>query len=554
MNTIQATSPVGVNRLGDVSAMSLYRRASAAFQEANKWQGVWLRLMTFIGPQLNNYYNASGTGKRPNCYDNSAMHYTNSYVAQFIANVFPPESKWASFRPSYAMIRDFADKNGDNVNDMESWNHIYDYLQRGCEKLTDRVFDVIADSNFDEVIPAVVRNFAISCGAMHVGKDTYRGHGVSFYAPPLGSFGFDADSLGNIYGIFYQTKMLLANARLQWKLINVPSHIQEDTEVAITECTVRNGDKWTYYVLLCAGKGRGNDPVAIVTKPRDLDFCTWALLKDRANAGELWPRGILMNCLPDIEATNSDAYLDRLNREMATYTSFMYKDDGSIDPKTFNLRPGSLIKVASTGGPNGPSLMPITMPYNLAAHQATRDENRSDLMRTLLGDPMLSKDYNSYQSAREWSDRQRLNQIRHGGYYGAIQQFARAALLSVTEQMLGIEGLIDIPEELSGFKSIRKLGDLGVRLESPISYMYNTQEIESLIGIVQVVGAISPDLMQTTMNLREIPRWLGRKSGVGSELFLTDEEQEQQAEAAEGLMMASNPANSVTPMQQSGRL
>lgn len=549
MNTIQATSPVGVNKLSDTTALGLYQRASAAFQEANKWQGVWMRLMTFVAPQLNNYYNASGTGKRPNCYDNSAMHYTNSYVAQFIANVFPPESKWASFRPSYAMIREFADQTGDNINDQESWNHIYDYLQRGCEKLTDRVFDVISDSNFDEVIPTVVRNFAISCGAMHVGRDTYRGHGVSFYVPPLGSFGFDADSLGNIYGIFYQSKMLLSNARLQWKLSNIPDNIKENQEVTITECTVKNGDKWTYYVLMGVGNGRKGAPVAIVAKPRDMDFCPWSLLKDRATTGELWPRGILMNCLPDIEATNNDAYLDRLNRETATFTSFMYKDDGSIDPKTFNLKPGSLIKVASTGGANGASLVPITMPYNLAAHQATRDENRSDLMRNLLGDPMLSKDYNSYQSAREWSDRQRLNQIRHGGYYGAIQQFARSTLLSVTEQMLGIEGLIDIPEELSGFRSIRKLGDLGVRLESPISYMYNTQEVESLIGIVQVVGSISPELMQTTMNLREIPRWLGRKSGVTSDLFLSDDEQAQQADAAEALMMASNPANSVTPMQ-----
>lgn len=549
MNTIQATSPVGVNKLSDTTALGLYQRASAAFQEVNKWQGVWMRLMTFVAPQLNNYYNASGTGKRPNCYDNSAMHYTNSYVAQFIANVFPPESKWASFRPSYAMIREFADQTGDNINDQESWNHIYDYLQRGCEKLTDRVFDVISDSNFDEVIPTVVRNFAISCGAMHVGRDTYRGHGVSFYVPPLGSFGFDADSLGNIYGIFYQSKMLLSNARLQWKLSNIPDNIKENQEITITECTVKNGDKWTYYVLMGVGNGQKGAPVAIVAKPRDMDFCPWSLLKDRATTGELWPRGILMNCLPDIEATNNDAYLDRLNRETATFTSFMYKDDGSIDPKTFNLKPGSLIKVASTGGANGASLVPITMPYNLAAHQATRDENRSDLMRNLLGDPMLSKDYNSYQSAREWSDRQRLNQIRHGGYYGAIQQFARSTLLSVTEQMLGIEGLIDIPEELSGFRSIRKLGDLGVRLESPISYMYNTQEVESLIGIVQVVGSISPELMQTTMNLREIPRWLGRKSGVTSDLFLSDDEQAQQADAAEALMMASNPANSVTPMQ-----
>ena len=548
MNTIQATSPMSVNDLGNVNALNLYKRASSAFQEANKWQGVWMRLMTFVAPQLNNYYNASGTAKRPNCYDNSAMHYTNSYIAQFIANVFPPESKWASFSPSYAMIRAFAEQTGDNINDQESWSQIYDFLNRGCEKLTNRVFDVIHDSNFDEIIPSVVRNFAISCGALHISRDTYRGHGVSFYNPPLGSFSFDTDSTGNVYGIFYQSRMLLANARLQWKLVNVPPFAKEDQEVTITECTVKEGDSWVYYVLMMVGND-GRVPATIVNKPKKMDFCPWALLKDKANAGETFPRGILLNCLADIEATNNDAYLDRLNREIATFTSFMYRDDGSIDPKTFNLRPGSLIKVASTGGPNGPSLVPITMPYNLAVHQATRDENRSDLMRNLLGDPMLSKDYNSYQSAREWSDRQRLNQIRHGGYYGAIQHFARSVLLSVTEQMLGVEGLIDIPEELSGFNSIRKLGDLGVRLESPISYMYNTQEVESLVGIIQVVGSISPELMQSTMNLKEIPRWLGRKAGVSSELFLTDEQQEEQAKLAEGLMMASNPANSVTPLK-----
>jgi hypothetical protein len=499
--------------------------------------------MQFVAPELNNYYNAAGTTKRFTVYDNTAIYYTNSYVSQFIAAVFPPKSRWATFRPSTQMIWKFLKKIGQSTNNTESWEFAKDVLSRACEKLSKRIFDVIFDSNFDEIMPSLVKSFMISCGAANVQFDRYRGHGVSFFLAPLGSYAYDMDAFGNTYGIFYANDMTLANARLQWDLENVPKTINENNQIHIIECTVRIDDKWCYVVLMNPGGAQSSSGVAMVTKPRYMDFCPWAMMRSPLVPAELWARGILINCLQDMERVNHERYLDILNKELASFTSFMYKDDGSINPNTFRMSPGSLIRVKSTGGANGPSLVPIQMPYNLAAHQVSREESQSDLMRDFLFDPFLGKDINTYQSAREWSDRQRFNQVRLGTNFGCVERMAKDVMLAVLQLMMGIEGIAELPDELAIFGDIHSMYNLGIVLESPISKIYNAQEVESLIAVTQLTASLSPEALGMTIKVIDIPRWLGGKMGVSEELFRTKQEIADMQQEAVDMVRESNPAN-----------
>lgn len=535
----------------------LYTRAQRAFSTANQWQGFWLRILQLVAPEGNNYYTASGTTKKANVYDNAGTYYANLYISQFIANIFPPQSRWASLEPSHAMIHAYMRMHELDPGDDGLFASAKETLQLGCSKLTKQVFDLLIDSNFDNVLPQVILGYMISCGAWHVARDHYRGHGLSFFCPSLGSYSFDVDGYGNIYGVFYQTMMSLQNLSLQWEVKNIPTTLNNKSIVTVTECTVKETSgkhqgKWKYIVLLSPSMDNRNKSGATeITEPRYFDICPWTLLRAPTARSEVWGRGKLAQAYQDLERNNYNTYMRIISQELITNPFFLVKDDGSINSKTFKLGPGALVKVKSTGGPNGASLVPITMPYNLEANANARDETMSNVQRATIGDPMQYAEHNTYQSATEWSDRQRRNQLIWGSDYGKILPAAKNILLGVCE--LGLEsGDIEWPYELEVFKHVGRLDKLGIKLESPISKMYNSQEVESFIAIVQVIQQIDPQLVGATVFTERAARWLAKKLGVDESMFKTEEDMSQEAEAARTLSESTSPANTVMPLRTGG--
>jgi hypothetical protein len=156
---------------------------------------------------------------------------------------------------------------------------------------------------------------------------------------------------------------------------------------------------------------------------------------------------------------------------------------------------------------------------------------------------MLMQDRNSYQTATEFTTRQQQNQTIWSKDYGKIVNFAKNILLSVCDIGLS-SGDIVLPDQLAVFNGTYDLDYFGVQLESPISKMYNVQEVEGLINATQVLGALSPELINSAIDLQAVPNWLFNKIGVDHELLRNREErelfEEQASAAAEQLSGAAN--------------
>jgi hypothetical protein len=543
----QGTNPINYVDLSKNDERSLCIRATAAFTEAEKWQGLWQRILNFISPNFNNYWNAAGTTGKIENYSSYAFSCSNSYAAQLVAAGFPPRSRWCSFVPSTHMILRFMELNDFPANDENFYASAKDTLTRGLKKISDRAFDLILDSNFDEICPAWIRQFSITDSFMRITKDYYRGHGISFFVPPLGSYAYDIDAFGNIWGVFYQTESTVANAKLQWDLNRIPPGLKDDCKINVIECYVREDMRWRYELLITPGRGSDGSTASFGAKTQYFNFLPWSVLKGISTPAEIWSRGIITNCFSDIVKENIREQLDLINRELATNVMFMYRgDDASFNPHTFRSQPGAMVRVKEVTGPKQ-SLAPITIPYNQSVHQSSKVESRADISRNLLGDPILNKDSNTYLTAREWSDRQRMDQLRFGVNFGAINRAAKNLLLSVAEHMMAIEGIAIFPDELKVFEKggIKELASLSVQLESPISKMYTSQEVESLTAMLQISAAVSPELTLSTVKVNDIPRWLAEKMGIDIALFKTAEEQAEEANAAQRLSEATNPAASV---------
>jgi hypothetical protein len=553
MNATQAEDKNIDVSVGLTDVKSLYERAEKAFNEVNQWQGIWQRIMQHVSPESNNYYNASGTTKRTNIYDNTAIYYTNMYISQFISNIFPPQNRWASLVPSYGMVHAYMRRNGLNVGGDNIFENAREHLRMGCDLLSRQIFDLIIDSNFDGVLPKAVISYMIAGGALHVSPDVYRGHGVSFFVPPLGSYAYDVDGFGNVYGVFYATRMNLQNARLQWDLKDLPSTFNGKSVVNIVECTVKEGAMWKYVVLMSPGSSSGGaNGVTLATAPKYFGVNPWTLIRPGTARSEIWGRGKLAECYQDLERINQETYNRIINQEMATQNAFLYKDDGSINPHTFRIGPGALIKVKSTGGPNGASLVPLQLPYNLEAVGRSRDESIDNIRKLTLGDPLLNGDRNTYQSATEWVDRQKRNQLMWGKDFGKILPAAKNILLGVCEIGLA-NGSIGWPSQLSDFQNPQELEMFGIKLESPVSKMYNSQEVESLVAITQITQSLSPQLVEMAIRMEDIPRWLSEMLGVDPKLFHTAEEiAVEKGNISDAMKRMTNPSDAVTPYHGKG--
>jgi hypothetical protein len=256
--------------------------------------------------------------------------------------------------------------------------------------------------------------------------------------------------------------------------------------VRLVECTVKEGPLWKYVVLMAPSKNSmSSNGSLVVTEPRYFSVNPWTLFRPGTARSEIWGRGRLAECFQDLERINQETYNRIINQEMATQNVFMYKDDGSINPHTFRIGPGALIKVKSTGGPTGASL--------------------DNIRKLTLGDPMLNADRNTYQSATEWVDRQKRNQLTWGKDFGKILPASKNILLGVCE--LGLEsGDIEWPTELDEFRGTWELEKFGIKLESPVSKMYNSQEVESLVAITQIAQSISPQLVGLSLRVDVISR------------------------------------------------
>jgi hypothetical protein len=237
---------------------------------------------------------------------------------------------------------------------------------------------------------------------------------------------------------------------------------------------------------------------------------------------------------------------------MATQNAFLYKDDRSINLHTFRRGPGALIKVKSTGGPNGDSLVPLQLPYNLEAVGRSRDESMDDIRKLTLGDPLLNGDRNTYQSATEWVDRKKRNQLIWGKDFGKTLPAAKNILLGVCEIELANRS-IGWPSQLSEFQNPQELEMFGIKLESPVSKMYNSQEVESLVAIIQITQSLSPQLVEMAIRMEDIPRWLSEMLGVDPKLFHTAEEiAVEKGNIPDAIKRMTNPSDAVSPYHGKG--
>jgi hypothetical protein len=62
------------------------------------------------------------------------------------------------------------------------------------------------------------------------------------------------------------------------------------------------------------------------------------------------------------------------------------------------------------------------------------------------------------------------------------------------------------PNKLEDFQGTGELEKFGIKLESPVSKMYNSQELELLVAITQIAQSLSSQLLGVALRVEDLLR------------------------------------------------
>ena len=264
-------------------------------------------------------------------------------------------------------------------------------------------------------------------------------------------------------------------------------------------------------------KGQGGNP--------------WLVFRWSKASGEVYGRGPVFNGISAIKTCNLVIEMILENAQMAISGVWQISDDGTVNPDTINLVPGSVIPVA----PNSDGLQPLKMAGNFNVADLVLQDMRHNIKKALynemLGRPMAK----TPMSAREVAERQADLQRQIGAAYGRLQAEFIQPLIKRVVYLLKKQGRIQLPV-IDG-REIR------VKPESPLSKAQQQQDVLNVDSFLELVMMrFGPQMLNMVVKSEVAAEYLAKKLGVPLEILREPEEREAIAnQIAQMAQQGQNP-------------
>lgn len=228
---------------------------------------------------------------------------------------------------------------------------------------------------------------------------------------------------------------------------------------------------WRVAVQECGGEG---------------DHVVWDKARDRTNPcivsrywttpGDPWGRGPVMLALPDIRTANKTVEMILMAAAYALAPPLMVAHDGVINPDQMALSPRSIIRVARTGGPMGPSIAPMNLGANVNLGQVVLEDQRQNITRNLMG-RQLPPDSGAVRSASEIIERSKDLQYDAGAAFGRLNHEYVPQIVARMIDILDRKKVIGFNwDELKIDQLIMK-----VKVTSPLARSQNLEDVQTIV-------------------------------------------------------------------------
>jgi hypothetical protein len=240
--------------------------------------------------------------------------------------------------------------------------------------------------------------------------------------------------------------------------------------------------------------------------------------------GENRGRGPVIFAMPDIRTANKIVELTLRAVAVAVAGVYTATENGVDGP--VNIKPYSVIKVKSNGGPNGASLMRLDSPQRIDFGQLVLDTLHENIKK-VIGDHSLPPEASPIRTATEFVQRARELVADQAGGLGRL--YAEFIIPSVQRVVDILESQMLLPTD--GLTIDQFL--IEVRMTSPLARGEAMSEVENIVRFIEMLKALGGDqLAAYEVNIQEATKHLGDLMDVPMKLRNTAEQKAQIEKAA----------------------
>lgn len=480
------------------------RRFERARAIRENWVPLFEDCYTYTLPARESFYMETGGSDRTDrIFDETAVVGVQEFSSRLQSGLVPTFARWADL------------KAGQEIPEKQR-----EAVDRQLSSVTEYIFEVLQNSNFNQEVHESFMDLAVGTGCLLVEEGDVN-HPIRFNAVPLPHVYLEAGPNDEVEGVYRTRRMRHEDIPRMWPGAEMPASMQarmltNQTQYCdLIECTLRNTERpnevaYDYIVI-----SKNDKAVVYKDQFKGTGSSPWVVFRWSKASGEIYGRGPVLNALPAIRTTNLTVELILENAQLAISGIWQVDDDGTVNPDTINLVPGTVVPRA----PGSTGLSPITPPGRFDVAQLILNDMRLNIRRALYNE-MLGDPNKTPMSATEVAERMADLSRQIGSAFGRLQAELIQPLLQRVIYILKKRGLIEVPQ-ING-------RDIRIAATSPLARSQKLQDVTTVDRFIELIGArFGPQALSLTVKPEQAAAFMAERLGVPPEILRTEVERQQ---------------------------
>ncbi len=524
--------------MGNLTKEQVFARFDTAWKTREQWRDLQEDVFEYCIPNRNIFPRFQpGEHKQDRVFDSTALVASQRFVSRLQNGLTPPFERW------------FELKAGPAITDQSQRQA----LNAQLSDVTDMIFHVLESSNFNVVSGECYAELIPGTCAMLILEGDFR-QPIHFVSVPTSQLALGEGPNGTIDEIYREWKLKARLVTRTWPDAKVPEDWNDkgkkgDKEITLIEATYWDTkDKNWAYEVLWRGDNQKQQIVTRSYKENPMVVTRWSKVP-----GEVFGRGPGVLALPDIKTANKVVEMILKNGALAIASPMLVADDGITNPDMIRMAPNAMIRVASTGGNSGASIVPLETSRGFDVGQIILADQRINIKKMLF-DNQLPPLEGTVRSATEIIERMRELRDDIGSAFPRIKNEWINPIIKRVVHILDRLGLISLNSDLLNQLFIK------VKVVSPLSKKQNLDDVQTTIQWAQILlSLVGPEGLATQAKTEDFGLWFADKLGVDGVLSRSTAErdlkqsefnQARQAQIeAEGVDKARERTDNVVPLQ-----
>ncbi len=474
--------PSGLGGIGKV-----LKRFEKAKERRELWRSLFQEAYDYALPQKETFnFHSPGQTKNRHIYDSTAITGVRTYAARIQSAHTPPWRQWMSF------VAGTDTPKGDREK-----------LNAKLEEATDIFFNHLNESDYSNQSTESDQDLAISTGAMFFeqGNEAEGEPLFKFTSIPLAQLYLEAGDGAKNTG-WREHEVPARNVPDMWPEGNFGDQLtkkiskEPDTKVKIINAVLKTKGVFHQIVIYEPEKH------IIFTQ----SFTTSPLIIYRTNVipGEVYGRGPVLDVLADIRTANKVKEFILKNGALQMTGVYTALSDGTWNPHTVTIAPGSIIPVGSNSTQN-PSLKPLENSGRLDVGQIILKDLQDNINRALFANPLGEID-DPVKSATEQMLRTQEMLMQSGASFGRLNTEKIKAIVERGVDILSKEG------RLPKFKVDGK--EVSIQMQSPLAKAEALEDFQSFQVWLSTMQSLPPEVLALGAKVENFPNWTADKLGL----------------------------------------